>query len=276
MPQPPQLLGSSVTSVSHSVSSSPSHSARGSAQFEIPHTPSKQAGLPTAVGQRSSHMPQWSTLALVFVSHPSSAPLMQSPRPSSQRIPHSPSSHTGVPPLSLQCVVQSPHVSGAPRSASHPSAMSPLQSSNPGSHSASQTPSTQTPLALSGRQRSPHAPQWDTEEPRSASQPLFGSPSQSSKPGVQVGTHSPSSQRVRPCSLSHGISHPPQWPTSVAKSASQPVSASSSQSPKPPAQSMRQPPAVHDGSPLRSLQALPHKRQLSRELRFASQRSAGS
>src|SRR5262245_14431095 len=104
---------------------------------------------------------------------------MQSPRPGLQRVWHSPSSQTGTPPLSLQRVVQLPHVSGVPRSAAQPLFRSPSQSSNPESQTAVHTPSTHAPVALSGRQRSPHAPQLESDEPRSTSQPLFGSPSQS-------------------------------------------------------------------------------------------------
>src|SRR6188768_627943 len=63
---------------------------------------------------------------------------------------------------------------------------------------------------------------------------------------------------------------------SSAKSASHPVSASSSQSPKPSPHEMAQPRPVHDASPLRSLQTLPQTTQSSSELRFASQRSLSS
>src|SRR5262245_25598362 len=107
-------------------------------------------------------------------------------------------------------MVQLPQVSGDPRSASQPSAMSPLQFAKLASHSASHTPSTQTPVALSGRQRSPHAPQCESDDERSASQPLFGSPSQFSKPGKHVGTQTPSTQLVGPCSFVHATSHVPQ------------------------------------------------------------------
>src|SRR5688572_836827 len=101
----------------------------------MPHSPSRQAGTPTFDGQTRLQVPQCCVLTEVFVSQPSTTPLMQSERPSLQsmrQVP--PGAQLAVPPLLLQWFEQSPQVSGVLRSASHPSLTSPLQSSKPSSH----------------------------------------------------------------------------------------------------------------------------------------------
>jgi hypothetical protein len=113
-----------VTFVSHTVASFPSHSRFGSVHVETPHTPSLQAGTPTADGHMRPHMPQCKMLTLVFVSQPSRAPLIQSALPWLQVMPHVLSGlHTGTPPFALQTWLQSPQVSGDERSASQPSSI---------------------------------------------------------------------------------------------------------------------------------------------------------
>jgi hypothetical protein len=131
----------------------------------------------------------------------------------------------------------------------------------------------QAQTAFAGLQSAPQAPQSSSEVARSVSQPFSGLPSQSSKPSPQVGRHSPSTQRVLPFSFSHTVPQAPQLSGSSERSISHPVSASSSQSPKPSSHAMAQPRVVHDGSPFTSLHILPHMRQLETVLRLASQRS---
>src|SRR5262245_47647222 len=151
MPQPPQCLASFVTFVSQTVASFPSHSRFGSVHVETPHTPSLQAGTPTAEGHMRPHIPQCRTLTFVFVSQPSRMPLMQSALPGLQVMPQLLSSlQTGTPPFALHTLLQSPQVSGDERSASQPSSIWPLQSANPSAQPASHTPSTQVPVAFGG------------------------------------------------------------------------------------------------------------------------------
>src|SRR5262245_40193384 len=136
MPQPPQWSALLFVLVSQpsppGVALSPLQSANGSVQSERPHMPSTQLGVPPAVGQAFGQLPQCSTLMFVSVSQPSERPLMQSSRPVSQTIAHSPKAlHSATPPLVLQTVSQLPQVVGLDRSASQPFAGSPSQSAKP-------------------------------------------------------------------------------------------------------------------------------------------------
>jgi len=78
---------------------------------------------------------------------------------------------------------------------------------------------------------------------------------------------------VLPLSFAHSVPQAPQWSASLVRSCSQPVSTSSSQSPKPSSQAIAQPRLVHDGVPFTVLHVTPHILQLSTVPRLVSHAS---
>ena len=98
-------------------------------------------------------------------------------------------SHEGVACGVVQTAPQPPQLSRAVRSTSQPFAGSPSQSSHPDSHAAMpQLPALHTPIACSGAQARPQAPQLASESLTGVSQPFVSSPSQSPKPTSQAAT----------------------------------------------------------------------------------------
>jgi len=70
VPQFLQLVTSDVRSVSQPLLDRPSQSPRPAAQFEIPHTPATQFGVPPAALQMWPQVAQLFTSTFVLVSHP--------------------------------------------------------------------------------------------------------------------------------------------------------------------------------------------------------------
>lgn len=110
----------------------------------------------------------------------------------------------------------------------------------------------------------PQPPQWLALFCVLVSQPFFGSPSQSPKPELQTGLHTPLTQEVLPLGLVHTVPHPPQWLGLVIRYVSQPFNrALPSQLPQPAAHAIEQAPAAHCGVPLVELQITPHAPQFA-------------
>src|SRR5262249_47204788 len=103
------------------------------------------------------------------------------------------------------------------------------------------------------------------------------SPSQSPLPASQlVLPHSPSRQYGSPWLAEHFLPQPPQLSTSLSD-VSQPLSASSSQSPKSSSQSMVQAELTHQGLPCRSGHTIPQPPQfMTSVLALISQPSPSS
>ncbi len=82
----------------------------------------------------------------------------------------------------------------------------------------------------------PHAPQWALSVRVSTSQPLLGSPSQSEKPAAHADTpQAPAAHCAVALGSTHARPHTPQLVALARTSVSQPLRASPSQSPYPPA-----------------------------------------
>jgi hypothetical protein len=77
----------------------------------------------------------------------------------------------------------------------------------------------------------PQAPQCVGDVLRLVSQPLFGLPSQSAKPVLQTGVHTPLTHEVVPLPFVHALPHVPQFAVVVCRFTSQPFEASPSQFP---------------------------------------------
>jgi hypothetical protein len=95
----------------------------------------------------------------------------------------------------------------------------------------------------------------------SVSQPLFGFPSQLSKPNVQLGLQTPEAHAVVPCALAQARPQAPQFAL-VSRAASQPFETFASQLPKFVLHVMEQAPATQVAVPLLLLQPLPQAPQL--------------
>ncbi len=95
----------------------------------------------------------------------------------------------------------------------------------------------------------PHAPQLPVVR-RSTSQPLAAERSQSPYPGSHTAPQTPPEQvtPVAPPPTEHDVAHAPQWFASVARSTSQPLVGSLSQSVQPVSQARPHTPAEHVGA----------------------------
>jgi hypothetical protein len=115
------------------------------------------------------------------------------------------------------------------------------------------------PLAL---QALSHALQVSGDD-RSASQPSAASPLQSAKPSSQIGVQAPASHTPLACSGWQLRPQPPQLASDSARSASQPLLASASQSSKPGAQRGAHVPSTQRVLPCSLTQTRPHSPQCS-------------
>ena len=155
-----------------------------------------------------------------------------------------------------------------------------MRSAKPAAHPVSaQVDALQAPVPLAGAQARPHPPQWVALTRVSASQPLSRRPSQSAKPAVQVMAQVPWAQAGTALAAPrHMVLQNPQCATEVRRSASQPLRALPSQSPKFVAQRpTAQRPSTHVDSALARAQRLPQAPQAVAVVRVSvSQPLAGS
>lgn len=113
---------------------------------------------------------------------------------------------------------QAPHVAGAARSVSQPLDALPSQFANPALHETPHDPAAHVarPLAGAAHARS-HAPQCARVTRVSTSQPLFASPSQSAKPGLQVKPQLPAAHvGMAFAAVGHGTQRVPQVATAAS------------------------------------------------------------
>ena len=190
---------------------------------EQPHAPPTQ-GWPA--GHARPHPPQWEALVLVFTHAPA-----QSTVPPGQ--PQTPPTHDCP---DAQERPQAPQFARSALRLTH----APPQSTVPAGQR--QVPSTQA--RPDGHARS-HAPQCATLLRVSASQPLAGLPSQSAKPVAQSRPQAPA-EHVAVAWAPDGHARPqaPQLASALVVSASQPLEATRSQSPRPGLQAKLHAPAA--------------------------------
>lgn len=136
-------------------------------------------------------------------------------------------------------------------------------------------PETQTPIWQTGvppEHVLAQLPQWAAVESE-ASQPLFGLPSQSPKPGRHVYAHAElAHETVVLARAAHGMLQPPQCATVDRVSVSHPLAIAPSQLPKPGSQVIRHALAVHCVLELAKVpQALLHAPQCAIELVVSTQ-----
>jgi hypothetical protein len=125
-------------------------------------------------------------------------------------------------------------------------------------------------------QAAPQPPQWATVAVVFVSQPLFGFPSQSSKPELQTGEQAPSTQEVVPFAFVHVTPQAPQW-LAALRDCSQPVASLPSQLSKPVSQlTTAQVPVAQDSVPFGRSQVSPQLPQSVRVRTLVSQPSVGS
>ncbi len=120
-------------------------------------------------------------------------------------------------------------------------------------------------------QTAPHAPQFDSLDRTSASQPLAGLASQSAKPSTQAPTaQRPATQVADALSAAHALAQAPQFDGLARRSTSHPSSATPLQSAKPSAHALTaQRPAAHSLAALGSAQTLPQAPQCARLARVS-------
>ncbi len=134
-------------------------------------------------------------------------------------------------------------------SVSQPSFGSPSQSPAPMLQMGVQVPALQLVVPLRLVHCVVQTPQWSTSVLRFVSQPLFGFPSQSAKPAVQLGTQAPALHAVVPLAFVHVVLQAPQLFASVLVFASQPFIALPSQLSQGAVHVGLQPPSTHDVDP---------------------------
>jgi hypothetical protein len=180
--------------------------------------------------------------------------------------------HAVVPWALAQAVPQAPQWAASVwRSIRHPALGAPPQTAYGEVHVGEHVPDEQVVVPLGLVHAAPQAPQLVTVEPRSVSQPLVGSPSQSPKPTPQAGTQTPLGQLVDPWALAQLVPQLPQWAT-VAREDSQPVATVPLQLPNPALHVSTQPPETQTGVALTVLHASPQTLQFLMSMpRFDSQ-----
>lgn len=232
VPQAPQLATLVCRLVSHPVAYCWSQFAQLASQDTTTQEVALHPATPFRTVHALPHPPQWATLLVVAVSHPSEARPLQLPKPALHAIVHWPSAHDGTPLASLQASPQPPQLPTLEAvSTSQPSILSALQSAQaPEQDAIWQVPETQSSTALGISQSSPQAPQFEVVS-RLVSQPLAARVSQSANPALQPSTvHAPATQPAVPLGAEHALPQPPQLATSPAVLISQPLTGSLSQS----------------------------------------------
>ncbi len=269
LPQRPQWPVLVRRSVSHPFSGFMSQSAKPSSQRPTAQRPPAQSGVPWSTRQAAPQVPQFITSVRVSTSQPFIAARSQSAKPSSQvPTPQVPIAQAAVPWAGAgQAVPQVPQCAVLVRtSVSQPVPDIMSQSPKPDSQAATaQAPITHDGVPCEAEHATSHMPQWSALVRRSTSQPFSGLMSQSAKPSSQVKPHTPAPQVARAwAGVGHARPHAPQFERSVRVSASQPLAAIVSQSRKAPVHvPTAHMPMSQRGSPLATVQAVPHAPQLA-------------
>jgi hypothetical protein len=275
MPHPPQLALSVVVACSHPLAGFRSQSAKPARHSITTHVPPVHAAVAFARLQAPPQRPQCAVLVLVLVSHPLLALLSQLPRPGLHMIPHAPFVHVAVPPVELHGRPHPPQCIGLVLVlVSHDWLPSQSAVGIAQSPAIPQPPLTHTDMRPAGGvQRIPHRPQWATVVLMLASQPLAGSPSQSSKPTLHVPTrHCPITHALVALSSMQRRPQVMQLFTSVWRLASQPVVIMLSQLAKPALHAKRHWPITHVLVALIELHTRPHAPQFIGSVIVSAQR----
>ncbi len=283
LPQAPQWAGAVASSTSQPLAGSPSQSAKPASQVAPQRESSQVAVACGRAGQALRHAPQWAGLAARSTSQPLAAAPSQLPKPVAQTTAHAPLMQAGVElGAAAQVLPQAPQWGAAEvTSVSQPLLATPSQS--PTAVASSQrrvhTLATQTaaPRGPPG-QRLSHAPQL----PGSLTRLTQVSPQRSGVSPEQATAHE--ARRAPPVTVTvhSGLAPPqtvpqaPQW-SGRERSASQPLVASPSQSPKPGSQVKAQPVAPQaETAWAGAVQTVPQAPQWRAERRSVSQPSTGS
>ncbi|MFO0602212.1 MAG: hypothetical protein U0324_03510 [Polyangiales bacterium] len=150
---------------------------------ESSHTPLVQAARPPAARQARPQPPQWAAEVRVSASQPLDGSMSQSAKPASQAYEQAPAAHEAAAWARVaQAMPQPPQWAVVVRvSVSQPLASLPSQLPKPAAQVPTrQTPSRQAVAPPSVGHTRLHEPQWSAPVWVLASQPLAGSPSQSS------------------------------------------------------------------------------------------------
>jgi hypothetical protein len=139
----------------------------------------------------------------------------------------------------------------------------PSQLEKPPAQIGAQVPDTQLVVPLVLVHLVPHEPQLLTFALVLVSQPLFGLPSQSAVPAVQIGAHAPATQLVVPLTFVHCTPQTPQLLRLVSRLVSQPLTAFASQLAQPDTQIGAQLPPTQLVVPLLLTHCVPQLPQLA-------------
>jgi hypothetical protein len=122
-----------------------------------------------------------------------------------------------------QAVLHAPQWVSVSSLVSQPLPMLPSQLPKPAAHVIVQLPPLHPGVPFAPPQIKPQAPQLLGSVPVAVSQPFAGLPSQSMKPGAQVGVHTPAVHATWPFGFRHFFPQAPQWFRFVVTSSSQPL-----------------------------------------------------
>jgi hypothetical protein len=268
LPQRLQLSMSVLRLVSQPLRGLPSQSAKPGLQRTSRHAPIAQSLTALARLHARPQAPQCASVVRVSTSQPLSSLPSQSAKPAAHCDAHVPIRHaaTAFAP-DVQRFPQAPQLLTSELSVdSHPLELALSQLAKPALHAREHAPAAQRGAALSAlAQRVAHAPQLFTSSAIDCSQPLALVPSQLAKPALHAIAQVPDEHAG--AALAAGmqrVAHVPQLSALRLVSASQPLAALLSQSPKLPEQRpTAHRPIVHVGSALATVQPIPHPPQLA-------------
>jgi hypothetical protein len=259
----PQCVADVLRLVSQPLAGFVSQSPKPAAHAATAHVPFVHAGVALASEQARPQAPQWLTALRVLVSQPLATFMSQSPKPVAQAIEQRPAVHAAVPLAALHALPHAPQWAVVvERLVSHPLAALPSQSPKPALQRASvHVPPVQAATPLAKLHALPQRPQCVTEVWRSAHAPEHA---------VSIPQSVAHDPWRHTCVAGQARPHAPQWAGVDWRSASQPLAASRSQSPRLATQVITaHVPAAHVAVALGSAQARPHIPQWSLAVRVS-------
>ena len=257
LPQDPQFDALFVRFVSQPLPALPSQLPRPALHEETPQTPPTQFGVPPVAGQMFPHVLQLFTSVFVLVSQPLFGLPSQSLNPAEHVGTQAPAVHVVEPFVFVHALPQMPQFVVVVRDASQPFRALPSQLPKFALHVGTHAPTVQTVEPFAFVHASPHPPQFGTDVCVFVSQPLFAFESQSPKPELHVGRHTPLGHVVVPFVFEHPVPHPPQFVV-VVSGASQPLPRFASQLPNPAPHAIAHAPSAQLAVPLLLLHTVPH------------------
>jgi hypothetical protein len=222
--QPPQSV-LVISDVSQPVASLPSQSPKLAVHAPIAQVPVAQVAVAFVREQLDPQPPQF-TSVVMGVSQPLGSTASQSPKPGRHEVhPHMPVEQSATAWDRRHATPHPVQSVSVPSGVSQPSSGIMLQSAKPGSQLATaHAPLVQVGRAFGSMHALPHAPQFASDVPRSASQPLPAIMSQSSKPMRQTAPHALVLQvAIVPGGVGQVMPQPPQLPTLDVRSTQLPL-----------------------------------------------------